>query len=191
VLTGEEAPETVYEAEASPVELPVEEVFPWRPVVAVIAAALVLGVFGYFLLRWLRDRQAPIVVIPAHRWALDELEKLAGSDLIARGDLHEYYFRLSWILRGYLERRFEIMAPEMTTEEFVIFCRSDRTLDEEHRVALGPFLESCDLVKFAKYIPGQAEVEGAFDHARNFVIETADYGQGESRPSERRQEAAA
>jgi hypothetical protein len=58
-------------------------------------------------------------------------------------------------------------------------------------VSLGPFLESCDLVKFARYVPGQAEVEAAFSHAREFVIDTADYGETESKPAEARQEAAA
>ncbi|UCG34304.1 MAG: hypothetical protein JSU68_06630 [Phycisphaerales bacterium] len=191
VLTGEEAPETIYEAQGTPVELPEQHAFPWRPVVAALVALLVLLGGGYWLLRWLRDRPAPVVTIPAHRWALAELERLAASDLIAKGDVHEYYFQLSAILRGYLERRFGIMAPEMTTEEFVDFMRSDHTLSAEHRASLGPFLESCDLVKFARYIPGQAEVEAAFSHAHDFVIDTADYGETESAPAEARQEEAA
>ena len=177
VLTGNEEPEMVLQAGGAPVELPEEQVFPWKLPAVVVLAVVVLGAMGYLFLRWLRDRRPPPVVIPAHRWALNELDRLAASDLLARGDVHEYYFRLSALLRGYLERRFGILAPEMTTEEFVVYMRSDRTLEEEHRRSLGPFLESCDLVKFARYVPGRAEVEGVFGRARSFVIDTADYGE--------------
>jgi len=180
VLSGNEEPDTVLQAEGTPVELPEEQVFPWKPLVAALVALVLLGAGGYWFLRWLRDRRPPPLVIPAHRWALDELDRLANSDLIARGDLHEYYFRLSAILRGYLERRFGILAPEMTTEEFVDYMRSDRTLEERHRRSLGPFLESCDLVKFARHVPGRGDIDNAFGHARSFVIDTADYGGSEA-----------
>ena len=180
VLTGNEEPDTVLQAEGTPVELPQEQAFPWKSLVAALLALVLLGAGGYCFLRWLRDRQPPPVIIPAHRWALDELDRLANSDLIARGDLHEYYFRLSAILRGYLERRFGILAPEMTTEEFVDYMRSDRALEERHRRSLGPFLESCDLVKFARHVPGRGDIDNAFGHARSFVIDTADYGGSEA-----------
>jgi hypothetical protein len=176
VLAGDEEPDTVLQAEGLPVELPEERALPWKWLPVLLAGLALAGFVGYRLLRWLRDREPPPVVIPAHRWALDELDRLAGSDLIARGEVHEYYFRLSAILRGYLERRFGILAPEMTTEEFVEYMRADRVLSEEHRLSLGPFLEACDLVKFARHVPGQADVENAFSHARSFVIDTADYG---------------
>ena len=61
----------------------------------------------------------------------------------------------------------------MTTEEFMDAIRDDHRLEDRHRRALGPFLESCDMVKFARYAPQHAECEAAMGAARQFVEETA------------------
>lgn len=181
-LSGSEEPQTILRADGSPVELRDERRFPWGWLIAGIVGLVVLAVGCYRLLRWLRDREPPEIIIPAHRWALDRLDRLAEARLIERGETHEYYFRLSDIVRGYVERRFSILAPEMTTDEFTEVLRNDRVLEEPHRRLLGPFLEACDLVKFARHVPGREEADGAFESARSFVIESADDGQPNTRP---------
>jgi hypothetical protein len=87
--------------------------------------------------------------------------------------MHEYYFRLADIVRGYIERRFGLLAPERTTEEFLREARQDRSLTAEQKDMLGRFLRAADLVKFALHRPEPAEAASALAAARRFVTETA------------------
>lgn len=111
-------------------------------------------------------------IVPAHEWAFAELQRLADSKLIEKGMVNEFYFRLSMIVREYIERRFHLTAPEWTTEEFLVHVRGSDALPAAHRDSLGQFLQRCDMVKFALYEPTTAEIEGAFNAARDFVERT-------------------
>ena len=75
-------------------------------------------------------------------------------------------------VRYYLEERFEIRAPERTTEEFLRELRSTDRLLKDQKESLGEFLASCDLVKFAKYEPGETELRGLHGSALRLVEET-------------------
>src|SRR6185312_15161858 len=78
----------------------------------------------------------------------------------------------SAIVRAYLERRYEIRAPELTTEEFLQEAVRARGLTAEHRAQLTAFLERCDRVKFAGYRPDETESLATLDAARAFVEDT-------------------
>ena len=120
-----------------------------------------------------RDIEQARIIIPPHEWAMGQLAQLSAEDLVGQGRIHEYYFRLSGITREYIERRFSVSAPEMTTEEFLIGVLGARYLDDGQKRALAKFLEACDLVKFAKYQPSSSEIEHAFNAAGDFVSQTA------------------
>lgn len=79
-----------------------------------------------------------------------------------------FFTDLSQILRTYLENRFDINAPESTTEEL------SRTLPEKHKTQLMPFFEQADLVKFANADAEQNIMRTAFTTVENFVNETAE-----------------
>jgi hypothetical protein len=83
-----------------------------------------------------------------------------------------WYVELSAIVRRYLENRFNLRAPELTTEEFLREARRSSELTREHRDLLTAFLEGCDRVKFAGYVPGESESLEALASARRFVEET-------------------
>jgi hypothetical protein len=96
--------------------------------------------------------------------ALDELSKLEGSELWASGRFKDFYFRLTEILRQYLERRYNMPATRLTTSELYRQMRQA----ELDRPLIGLFKElfdRSDLVKFAKIAPepdwGQKDVGGA------------------------------
>jgi len=70
--------------------------------------------------RWWRrrsvDRALPTArSIPAHLWALQQLDQLAAEDLIGRGLIQEFYYRINGLLRRYIELRFGLMAGEQTS----------------------------------------------------------------------------
>ncbi len=148
----------------------------WRPYeigggVLVLLTLLALG------LRWLLGRrrraEAAPPPRPAHEVAAEELERLQARGLVAAGAFKEYYSGLSAIVRTYLERRFALRAPEMTTEEFLLTTARGGGLQGTHRRLLRDFLTESDLVKFAKHLPTIADSERAWAAARRFVAETA------------------
>jgi len=154
---------------------PPEEVpFDWRPyaVLAAVftAAALLLGAFVYLLNRPRRQYVAP--PRPPHEVALAALNRLRAQHLTEQGRFDMFYVDLSSIVRRYLEDRFEVHAPEMTTEEFLTIAARDSRLNPTHRRLLGAFLSEADLVKFARHLPSLRDSEAAYDAARRFVEET-------------------
>lgn len=139
---------------------------------AALAALIGLAVGLYrFLNRSRRAREVP--PRPAHEVAIEALMRLRSARLLERGQHERYYVQLSGILREYVEARFGIRAPEMTTEEFLQTAQRNRQLPAEHRPALSQFLAEADLVKFARHVPAPDDAERAYQAARRFVESTA------------------
>ena len=63
-------------------------------------------------------------------------------------------------------------APERTTEEFLYELQATTLLTPEQKSSLGDFLTNCDLVKFAKYEPGEPELRDLHGSALRLVSET-------------------
>ncbi len=114
----------------------------------------------------------PQRVRPAHEIALEQLEALRRKDLVRQGKIKEYYYEISGIIRHYLENRFRLQAPEMTTEEFLLYVRDYSGLAREHKELLKDFLVLCDMVKFAKYDPDGREIDSVLDSAEKFIGQT-------------------
>ena len=135
----------------------------------VLVAAVLIGAF--LLWRLLRNRKTNIVLpppIPAHIRAKRKLEEALG--LIAQPK--PFVIAVSDTARTYLEERFNFHAPERTTEEFLRELAGTKLLLPDQKESLGNFLESCDLVKFAKYEPGENELRGLHSSAVRLIEET-------------------
>ncbi|MCA9399895.1 MAG: hypothetical protein KC618_09100, partial [Candidatus Omnitrophica bacterium] len=65
-----------------------------------------------------------------------------------------------------------IKASEMTTEEFLLHLRNSDKLTSQHKQILKDFLSSCDLVKFAKHVPGDSEIQDGINAARDLIQQT-------------------
>lgn len=113
---------------------------------------------------------------PADEVALRALDRLWARRDTWAGDWGPFYVDLSAIVRTYIEQRFGVRAPEMTTEEFLAAAGSDARLAAEHRALLGGFLQQADLVKFARARASAADAENAYRRARQFVVETGSRG---------------
>lgn len=141
-----------------------------------LGAAVLMVVTAFVLYRVFRRprRNGPALPPrPAHEVAAEQLEQLRQRGLVREGAFKEYYSALSAIVRSYIERRFEIRAPEMTTEEFLLASARRGRLVGPHRALLTDFLTESDLVKFARHLPTIADSERAWAAARRFVDETA------------------
>lgn len=141
----------------------------------IVGAVLLVGLF--FLLRWLLPKlkfrkQAVIVARPAWEIAQEQLTALEHENLPAQGEIKEYFVRLSGIVRHYLEDRFCVSAPEMTTDEFLLHLKTLPVLNEQQKVSLKEFLTASDLVKFARHGSSMSEMTKVLSGARCLVEET-------------------
>ena len=136
-----------------------------------ILAGVILASAIYFLWRWWQKRKAnrPLPPpVPAHVRAK---QKLAEA-LALIGQPKPFVIEVSDVIRVYLEERLYFRAPERTTEEFLRELGGTDILTDAQKESLGQFLASCDLVKFAKYEPGEVELRGLHASAVRLVEET-------------------
>lgn len=119
-------------------------------------------------------RQPEAARVPAHEWALTELDRLQAENLPIAGRVQEYYYRVNWIVRRYIELRFALKAGEQTSEEFIRSLREAALLDEGHKEVLRRFVAACDPVKYARHQPEQSEISWVQITAKDFVLETAE-----------------
>jgi hypothetical protein len=145
----------------------------WAWVLIIVGGLLGIALFA-LLIRWIERRaRRPAPPIAPEVWALRVLAELEAAGLIEHGQAREYYYRLSETVRVYIERQFGLMAPEMTTEEFLVALARDRGAVPYDADRLRGFLESCDLVKYAALVPGTEEAAQAIGMARGFIDATA------------------
>ena len=134
-----------------------------------LALALAIAAFLYW--RWRQQKKATAPTIPPVPAHIRAKQKLAEAIALINQP-KPFCTLVSDTVRYYLEERFDIHAPERTTEEFLRELQSTNLLLKDQKESLGNFLESCDLVKFAKYEPGITELQGLHDSALRLVEET-------------------
>jgi hypothetical protein len=151
------------------------EILPW--LAAGIGGLLLIGAAIWFLRRYLKHKKDPESFTkkplePAHVIAFRELDKLKEEKIWAKGEVKQYYTRLTEITRQYIERQYGIPAMESTTNEILqAFQRAnpeDKLLDE----ILEELLELADLVKFAKEDPLPVDNQTNLNNAYIFVQKT-------------------
>jgi len=156
-----------------------------------IAAVLLLAALAWRL--WQKHKKRPgaemaPAPIPAATEAYQMLDALA-----AEGNLSskQFYFRLSAILPRHMERRYEIPAAEMTTEE--LLPQVDRLpLGLELAQPLKAFCRGADPIKFAGAPAEQNRMARDLSFIRDFVSKTTEMltATREDEPHEQRPGAA-
>jgi hypothetical protein len=149
-----------------PIEIPSGWTWVWW-----VAGTLALTALAYWAWRYWQRKKAetpPIPLVPAHIRAKQKLAEALG--LI--GQPKEFCILVSDTIRWYLEERFDFHAPERTTEEFLYELRGTNLLTPDQKESLGEFLNRCDLVKFARYEPGEPELRDLHGAAIRLVEET-------------------
>lgn len=99
--------------------------------------------------------------------ALSSTSRPTGED-----EIDKFFVELSALIRRYLEDRFDLRAPELTTEEFLQVASKTPDLDESHQGFLRIFLARADMVKFARFLPAPEEIDAALAAASRFLDET-------------------
>jgi len=144
----------------------------------IIGVVFVLGLLYWWFTKY-QEKKAqeiiaapvPIIIPPAHKVAMSKLEDLRTQQLWQEGKVKEYQSELTYIVREYLENRYDILALESTTDEIINkFLKG--LLDGDDVNSLQRILQVADLVKFAKAKPDEDIHESFMNEAVRFVEKT-------------------
>jgi hypothetical protein len=141
---------------------------------AVLAAAIVVAICAYAV--WRRRRRHHETGGRSLTLSEQALEQLENTKPLMRPDTaREFGIAASEVIRNYIERRFDVIATQRTTEEFLqtLLQSANETL-ARHRSLLAEFLQQCDFVKFAGASLAVTDMESLFQSARGFVVETGE-----------------
>ena len=134
-----------------------------------VGVGAVAGVITFLMMRERRVRRSQVSAWELAIRRLAELEARGAPDAESAD---AWFVELSGVVRAYVEGRFWLRAPELTTEEFLAEARRLAALTPDHRDLLGSFLERCDRVKFAGWRPEAGESLELLGVARSFVADT-------------------
>jgi hypothetical protein len=171
-LLGDQRAKLVIEDIEGVVEMPRKSIPWWIWPTAGLDMAVVAAAVTWFLLRSRRAKMLVRTFRPAHELAYARLRALVGENLVEQGRIREFYDRISGILRHYIEDRFDLRAPERTTEEFLVELPYTDVLSQSDKEVLSEFLTHCDLVKFAKHDPTTEQIQRTFDLVKDFIERT-------------------
>jgi len=152
-----------------PVDVPLVNWIMWAMLGTSFLAA---GAWICLVIRRKRGSDQGTPPLPAHELARRELDALEAEGLLERNAFQPFYFRLTDILRHYIEGRFGLLAPTRTTNEFLLDMGSNSVLESSQQSSLSQFLRFSDLVKFALHEPPVEDGKQALAMARSFVEET-------------------
>lgn len=151
---------------------------PQNPLVYYLIAGVLLlvGIIAAIWWFWRKRKRGSAIPeelpLPAHVVAYHRLAWLSTSELIEDGQIDQYFTILTEIVREYIENRFRVKAMEMTTQEFFEQSLRKLNLYPNQQEVLREFLQSADLVKYARHIPGYEQIHQAYETAKRFVDET-------------------
>jgi hypothetical protein len=131
-------------------------------------AAVALAVVGVW---WWRRPKPAAPPEPADTWALGRIDALLRERLVEQGRVQAFYFGLTDIVRAFIERRYELAAPDRTTAEFIDEARRHPELGEDTARLLGNLLKAADMVKFAGDRPHVQDCDRAVETIRRFVVD--------------------
>jgi hypothetical protein len=155
----------------------------FKPLTQIIGEnALLFGLITLFLfagsLTWLylRKRSASAVeeVMPPpidpYQEALENIAELQNTKPALQPK--PFVFRLSEILRVYVEKLFKVPAMELTSEEFMREIVSHAFFRNRYEDLLREFVERGDRVKYSKELMGQDEMNQLLNTALHIVKDT-------------------
>ncbi len=159
------------EALPSPTPVPIHDitgpvwVFPYPVWMVAVAAAAVLAALG--LLLWLVFRKRKARPLTPRERALAALAEIRREP--SAGDSHVFGIRVSDALRAYVRDQYGLDAVTRTSVEFLEAMRDHVAFTDNERAALSEFLESADLLKYARLEAGSDERQALLDIAGRFV----------------------
>ena len=137
----------------------------------VIGAGVVVGIIALVLAKKWKNQ---VIRRNAYEIARTRLDQLMARPLPETVEAVESFFiEISAIVRRYLENRYELRAPDLTTEEFLSLAGQGDNLSRDHQALLQEFLRQADMVKFAGVSVSPDDIKRSTDLASRFLDETS------------------
>lgn len=147
-----------------------KEVLPWAGGAVLLAALVFLLV--YLVRNGRRQGGTEEGEEAAYIVALRRLEKFRGDKYWAPDKQKIYYSGITDALKFYIEKRFGLDAPEMTTAELFAALKDSKDLSPELYNEAKALFETADYVKFAKHAATDEDNAKALPLAVRFVTST-------------------
>jgi hypothetical protein len=142
-------------------------------VLVLLASVIILVAVCTYAVWYRRHRTARRRSLTLAEQALERLEQT--RPLMRPDSAREFGIAASEVIRGYIEKRFEVIATQRTTEEFLqALLQGSHDALVRHRALLAEFLQQCDFIKFAGTSLAVADMESLLQSARGFVLETGE-----------------
>lgn len=135
-------------------------------------ALFLIALLLFLAWRWRNRVIPPPPPIPAHRKAEKALEQLRGDPIWTTPNVDASAVALSLILRTYIEDRFGIQAPDLTTEEFLLSVEQEAPWPEEKQAGLKRFFTATDRIKFAGDRPEREVLDELMSSVEEFIAST-------------------
>ena len=148
------------------------EIAPWLAAFWFAAAFVILVVC---LVKMRRARVAGEVQHsddPPHIVALRRLDRFRGNSFWVPEKQKAFYSGITDALKDYIDERFGVDAPEMTTSELFSALKKEKDITPEMYSELQALFERADFVKFAKLIASDEQNAAALPVAVRFVTST-------------------
>lgn len=157
-----------------PVRYPITfaELAPWILGGLALIALLVLLIILINRLISRRKGAHSLHTDPPHIVALRSLERFRSDKYWAADKQKIFYSGVTDTLKEYIDARFGVDAPEMTTAELFDAISSERDIDSQMYGRLKELFETADYVKFAKHTVDDATNASVLPLAVSFVTST-------------------
>ena len=137
---------------------------------AAVLAFVIFKIISFAARKVKEHRMSPI----ERAWV--ELDRLLLKGLPGRGRYKDFYVELTMVVRRYVQRKYGIKAPHLTTEEFLLQFRDAGAVGRD---ALAKFLESADMVKFAGVEANPEMADEATESARGYLKDDSSSGRAQ------------
>ena len=147
----------------------------------ILAGLFLIGVLA-LILWYIKTRknssqaiETLIPELPPEIIALKHLNQLAAK---ANSDPKIFYFRLSAIMREYLDVRYHIKSMEMTSEEFIPKI-NELNLENHLQESIKKLILSSDPIKFAKVDTTRAKIIADLEFVKHLINQTTPISQAD------------
>ena len=145
----------------------------------ILGLLVILGIAAIIYWLYKRNQNKPKVEEVVYKSAIEKatslLVLLEQKELWQKGEIKSYYSELTDIVRNYIEEEIHIPAMESTTSELIVSLKKvanqkKMKLSKETLLNLEKVLKQADLVKFAKVIPLEFEIEEDKKRISNSIV---------------------
>lgn len=130
----------------------------WFWITLAVIGGILLILLGFFLHRKFKKFSA-VYQLPPYEEAVAALQEMRGRGLLLSGNQAEYFFEMGFIIRRYLERRFQAEILDATLAELRPRMTHVPGLTQNYKESMILFAEETEPVKFAKVKLPQERIE--------------------------------